>query len=246
MSENIMLSTKHFYFFYHEWRGGRNIFQHLQKEIVVVEISGGKMINGSVVDSSDELIVLYDKNLFYYVPFEHIHSFYIDAVNENNIQSPSELPTFISKVNQDLTLKNILTLAKGMHVEIMVSKNEPLHGVITAIKDDYFVFESPIYKRMFIAQNHLKWLIPHLHQFPFGLNEYEFHHYLAKNDEAYQDTFAAQIAGLQNQFVILNLGKNFSHIGKLKNINHPLISIEDGKSKLTYFNLSHIQILQLV
>lgn len=190
--------------------------------------------------------MLYDGNKFVYIPFEHIQSFYKDFENENNIQTPSEIPAFISRVNQNLTLKNILTLAKGIHVEIMVAKNEPLHGVITTIKDDYFVFESPVYKRMFIAQYHLKWLIPHLNQLPYGLSGKEFQHFASANDETFQSTFVSQLAELKNQMAILNLGKDFSHIGKVINVNNQLISIENGKSKLTYFNLSHIQTLQLV
>ncbi|MED3661552.1 hypothetical protein NST62_07250 [Ureibacillus sp. FSL K6-8385] len=229
-----------------ERKGGRDIFQNLKKEIVAIEVSGGKLLNGCIVDSSDELIVLYVKNKFVYVPFEHIHSFYIDTENENNLQSPSEIPAFISKGNENLTLKNILSLATGIHAELMVAKNEPLHGVITKVLDDYIVFESPVYKSMFIAQRHLKWLIPHFHQFPYGLNEQEFLHLSSKNSTTFQNTFASQIANLANQFVILNLGKNFSHIGRIKNVNHQLITIENGKSILTYFNLSHIQILQLV
>lgn len=220
--------------------------QHLQKEIVAVKVSGGKALRGSVVDASNELIVLFAENQFVYLPFDHIHSLHIDRDNENNIQYPSEIPTFISQANQELTLKNILTLAKGNHIEITVAKNEPLHGVITSIMDDYFIFESPIYRTMFVSNRHLKCLIPHLKQLPYGMNESEFQHLTKVSHPSVQNTFASQIAALKNHLVILNLGKDFSHIGRIKNINNQMIALEDGKSNLIYFNLSHVQILQLV
>lgn len=220
--------------------------QRLNKEIVVIELSGGKFLNGSVVDSSSELFVLYDGNKFFYLPFEHIHSLKIDVDNENNIQQPSQIPTLISKGHQDLTLKNILSLAKGIHVEIMVVRNEALHGMITEVMDDYFVFESPIYKKMLILNKHLKWLIPYFNnEFPYGLGEQEFLS-LSSHTHAYKNTFASQIAELKNQLVVINLERDFSHIGKLQNINDSIIVMLNGKSEVTYFNLSHIQTLHAV
>lgn len=222
--------------------------QNLNKEFVMIEVSGGKILNGSFVDSSNDIIVLYAKSQFVYVPKDHIHSLEIDYDNENNIEQPSHIPTFISQVNDvDLNLANLLSLAKGMHVEIMVTKNIALHGVITAVNDDYFVFESPIYKTMFIAIKHLKWIIPYFKdELPYGLNKQEFLNLSSNKNQPYKNTFASQISEFTNQLVILNLGKDFSQIGRITSVKGQILELLDGKSNIVFFNLSHIQIVQLV
>ena len=223
-------------------------FQNLNKEITVIELLGGKVLNGSVIELGSDLIVIYDGLNFVYIPIDHIKSLELDADNENNIQQPSERPSFISNVsNKDLTLTNILTRAKGMHVEIFVTKNKSLHGVITSVLDDYFVFESPIYKTMFISTQHLKWLIPYIKdQFPYGLSENEFLSLSKIKNPSLINNFISQIDQLKNQLVVLNLGEESSHIGRIKNINGQIIEIQNGKSRSTYLNLNHIKIVHQV
>jgi len=149
--------------------------------------------------------------------------------------------------NKDLTLTNILSHAKGIHVEISVTKNLALHGVITSVMNDYFVFESPIYKTMFISTKHLKWLVPYSKdQFSYGLSENEFLSLSAIKNQSLNNTFESQMYQLRNQLVVLNLGKDFSHIGRVINVNDQIVEIQNGKSISTYFNLSHIQTVHQV
>ncbi len=225
------------------------LLQNLNKEIVVIELTGGKVLKGSVIDSSSDIIVIYNGIMFVYLPIDHIQTLEIDYNNEDNVQQPSERPAFDSQVssNKDLTLTNILSYAKGIHVEIFVTKNQALHGVITSVKNDYFVFESPIYKTMLISTKHLKWLIPYSKdQFPYGLSENEFLSLSSINNQSLNDTFESQIDQLRNQFVVLNLGKEFSHIGRVVTVKGQIIEIQNGKSNSTYFNLSHIQTVHQV
>ncbi|MEK4284683.1 DUF2642 domain-containing protein [Ureibacillus sp. FSL K6-0165] len=220
---------------------------HLNNEVVFIEIMGGKIFNGSLIDSSDEIFVIHVNNQFVYLPTDHIYTLERDIDNENNIQSPSELPQFITKVNQDLTLLNILSMAKGLHVELMVTRNEALHGVITSVMDDYFVFQSPIYNTMYIPNKHLKWIIPHIkNDLPYGISETEFLSLSKIKLPTLKKQFADQIAELKGQLVILNLGKDFSHIGKINHVEGRLIEMKDGKSNTIYCNLSHIQIVNPV
>lgn len=224
------------------------MLQNLNKEIVVIELSGRKILKGSVIDSSSDIMVIYNGNMFVYIPIDHIQTLEIDYDNEDNVQQPSERPTFNSQVsNKDLTLTNILSQAKGIHVEISVTKNLALHGVITSVMNDYFVFESPIYKTMFILTKHLKWLVPYSKdQFPYGLSENEFLSLSAIKNQSLNNTFESQINQLRNQLVVLNLGKDFSYIGRVINVNDQIIEIQNGKLNSTYFNLSHIQTVHQV
>lgn len=224
------------------------LLQYLNKEIAVIELSGGKILNGAVIDSSSEIFVIYDGSRYVYLPIDHIRSLEIDYDNENNIQQPSESPTFKTQdTNKDLTLTNTLSLAKGMHVEIMVTRNQAIHGVIGSVMSDYFVFESPIYQTMFISTKHLKWIVPYSKgQFPFGLSEHEFLSLSSIKHPSLNSTFDAQIAQLRNHLVVLNLGKEYSHIGKVTDVKGQIIEIKNGKSNSTYFNLSHIQTVHQV
>ena len=44
---------------------------------------------------------------------------------------------------------------------------------ITGIMNNYFVFQSPVYKTMYISLNHLKWLIPYAqNDKPYGLDNH--------------------------------------------------------------------------
>ena len=219
--------------------------QNLNKKIVIIEMLGGKFFNGSLVEVSSDIVVLYVKNQFVYIPMDHIHSLKIDYENENNIEQPSYIPTFISQIeNKDLNLPNILSLVKGIHVEIMVTRNLALHGVITSVMDDYFVFESPIYKTMFIATKHLKWNIPYFQdELPYDLSENEFLKMSSKKGQVFKKTFTSQLAELNNQLVVLNLAKEYSQIGRIKNVNDRFIVLKNGNSELSYYNIGHIQII---
>lgn len=219
--------------------------QNLNKKIVIIEMLGGKFFNGSLVEVSSDIVVLYVKNQFVYIPMDHIHSLKIDYENENNIEQPSYIPTFISQIeNKDLNLPNILSLVKGIHVEIMVTRNLALHGVITSVMDDYFVFESPIYKTMFIATKHLKWIIPYFQdKLPYDLSENEFLKMSSKKGQVFKKTFTSQLAELNNQLVVLNLAKEYSQIGRIKNGNDRFIVLKNGNSELSYYNIGHIQII---
>lgn len=224
------------------------LLRNLSKEIVVIGLSGGKILKGAVIDSSSDLIVIYDGKKFVYLPIDHIQTLEIDYDNEDNVQEPSERPIFTSQVsNNDLTLTNILSHAKGVHVEILVTRNHALHGVIASVMNDYFVFESPIYKTMFILTKHLKWVIPYSKdQFPYGLSKNEFSSLLPIKNQSLNNTFESQIDQLRNQLVVLNLGKEYSHIGRVISVKDQIIEIQNGKSDSIYFNLSHIQTVHQV
>ena len=100
---------------------------------------------------------------------------------------------------------------------------------------------------MFILTKHLKWLIPYSRdQFPYGLSENEFLSLSPIKNPSLNNTFESQIDQLRNQLVVLNLGKEFSHIGRVINVNGQIIEIQNGKSNSTYFNLSHIQTVHQV
>ena len=119
-------------------------------------------MNGTLIDVGSDVIVLFNGMDFMYIPLDHIHNFEMDRDNENNLQAPTELPSIVAEENEeDLSFEEVLAQAKGRLVEIYVTGGQSLHGTITGIMKDYLVFQSPVYKTIYIPVSHLKWLIPY-------------------------------------------------------------------------------------
>lgn len=222
------------------------IIQSLVKEIIRIEISGKKMVSGSLIDVGEDIIVLFNGMDYMYIPLHHIRSFEANTDNENNIQSPTELPSIVAEESQDdLTFEDVLTKAKGRLVEIYVSGNKSLHGTITGIMKNYIVFQSPIYKKMYIALEHIKWLIPLAQDYKlFGLDNNSVP--LQSNSEKVTDTLESQVVQLKNNIVFLNVGERESFVGKINNIEQQIVEFHLENSSSVFLNLRHIKTLHLI
>ena len=220
--------------------------QSLIKEIVKVEVSGKKLISGTIIDLGSDMLVLFNGKNFMYIPLEHIQNFEMDQNNEEDIQGPTEDPSIKAIENQqDLTFKETLEIAIGRYVEIYVTDNQPLHGQITSVQDDYFVFYSPIYKTMYIPIAHLKWLIPYVqNESLYGLNEKN--RIVRSNSGVLANTFKKQIEKFVHRIVVLNIGGVKSHNGKISSIDEQIIEIQKARTNAMYLNINHIKTLHLV
>lgn len=132
------------------------ILQGLIQENLQIEISGKKMIHGTLIDVGSNIIVMFNGRDYIYVPIYHIQNFKIDDQNEysTTLTNNEAGLMFEESKNENLTMRKVLTQAKGMFVEIYVTSGSPLHGYITSIMNNYFVFHSPIYKKMYITLKH--------------------------------------------------------------------------------------------
>lgn len=236
--------------FYLDYRlkGGltlNNIIQNLITEVVEIEVSGKKMMNGTLVDSGSDLVVLFNGIDFVYISLEHIQRFEVNS-NEDDIMAPTHAPT-ISTVEdeKDLSFREILTQAKGNYVELYVTDGPPIHGYILSLMDDYIEFYSPVYKIVYVSLRHLKVLIPYAeNESPYGKN---FHNSLVQSSrQILASTFKQQIEKFKDKIVVLNAGGNKSHIGKLNEIEENLVEIHGAKLHSYYLNLDHIKTLHLV
>lgn len=224
----------------------KKTIQSLIKEIVKIEVSGKKLINGTVIDFGSDMLVLFNGTNFMYIPFEHIQYFEMDKNNEEDFQGPREDPSIKAlEDQQELSFKESLVIALGRYVEIYVTDNQPLHGQITSVQDDYFVFDSPIYKTMYIPIAHLKWLIPYAqNESPYGLDEKNS--ILQSNSEVHANTFNKQMERFVNKMVVLNIGGIKSHNGKINNIDEQIMEVKKARTNAIYLNMAHIKTLHLV
>lgn len=222
------------------------IIQSLVKEVVQLEVSGKNFLNGTVIDLGTDTIVLFNGTEFMYIPLEHIQNFKVDRDNDDNIEAPTEFPSIIPEEdNEELSFRKVLTLAQGTYVEINVTGGKPLHGYITSIKDNYFVFQSPVYKTMYISLNHLKWLIPYAqNEIPYGLDGAPIT--LQLNDESLAGTFEGQLEKFKNEIVVFNVGEHKSHIGKITNVEEQIVEIQAARKQSAYVNMNHVKTLHQV
>lgn len=223
------------------------IIQGLVKEIVQIEISGKNLIKGTLIDVGCDVLVLFNGTDFVYIPTNHIQCLTTDLTDDFEIKVPTEFPSIIMEDDdkEDLSIIKVLKQAKEEFVEIYVTGSQSLHGTITSIRDNYFVFHSPIYKEMYIALNHLKWLIPNSkNQKPYGLDNHNF--LVQKSIESLASTFESQVGNLKNKLVVFNIGEKKKHIGKINNVENQIVEIQTAKTYPIYLNLSHIKTLHQV
>ena len=222
------------------------IIQSLIKEVIQIEISGKKLIKGTVIDLGTDIMVLFNGADYVYISFNHIQNLSVIEKDEFDIiEAPIELPGISNGENDgELSFEGTLNLAKGKNVEIYITNDQLLHGCITQIKDDYFEFYSPIYKTMYISINHLKWLIPYSpNEKYYGLDEDIS---MKINEDTLSNTFETQVEKFKDKMVVLNIGGNRSHMGKIKNVQLKIVELQRARTAPIYVNIDHIKTLHEV
>lgn len=209
------------------------------KEIIELELSGGKVLRGNVIEKSAEIIVLFDGEQYMYILTDHIQQMQLVDTNDDMFQQPTN--QVIAQPSSELSLANILTQAIGKQLEIYVTGNQSLYGTILEIKTDYIVFYTPIYKTIYISTKHLKWLVPYLQPFQlYGLASIDVPESLVV-----ANTLRQQIAMMKDQLIIINNGEKWSYIGKLVQVKERMIELRTAKSTV-FVNIDHIKTVHCV
>lgn len=219
-------------------------FLHLKGKNIEVEISGGCFHKGILIDSGLDIIVLYEgkTNSFLYIPFVHIQRLKEINIWEDDIvyDPTSEKPI----ETEAISYRKTLMTAKSLFVKVYVTGEKSIHGYLTSIMNDYFVFNSPACKTMFVSMNHLKCLIPYPpNTTPYSLDNQHFP--LNPPPASLARTFEDQLKKLENQLVILDSGDNPEKIGILQKVqnNKAIMITADGET--VYRNIEHIKTIQL-
>jgi hypothetical protein len=129
---------------------------------IEIEISGGNLITGILIDEGLDIVVVYNgrKQQFYYIPSVHIQRLKEVGFEEETFYTPPEEAP-LDMETQSISFRKVLLNAKGRFVQLYVTGNKSIHGYLTSIMNDYFIFYSPVYKTMIVSMNHVKWLIPY-------------------------------------------------------------------------------------
>lgn len=219
-------------------------FIDLIGKTVEVEISRDIFLKGTLLDSGLDIIVMYDnKNQhFLYIPIVHVQQLKETILDKEDpsYQPPSERP-----IETDLiSFRKALMIAKGLFVQVYVTGNKSIHGYLTSIMNDYFVFHSPVYKTMFIAMKHVKWLIPYPpNATPYSLNNEDLP--LIPVSTPLARSFDEQLKKFENQLVIIDGGENTEQIGLLQKVRNNKVILITAEREMVYRNIEHIKTIQL-
>ena len=154
------------------------------------------------------------------------------------------LPNQLTQTTDTISFRKILTNAKGSFVSLYIAGNKTIHGYLTSVMNDYFVFYSPAHKVMYISMNHLKWFIPYNKNIsPYSLNNDSLP--VNPTSISLARTFTEQCKKLENHIVILDNGDHPEKIGLLKKVYDNKLSLVTAESEIVYWNCQHLKTLHL-
>lgn len=214
--------------------------QYIGKQ-VQIEVSG-KFISGVLVDYGSDIIIIFNGQQFLYLPLNHLQ--YIKEVERHDpdLSLPSEAP--IDNNAEQISFRKVLNNAKGLFVEIFVNGNQSIHGYLTSILNDYFVFYSPVYKTIFISLNHVKWLIPYSPNLtPYSLSKQ--HLPVNPTNISLARTFEQQLKKLEGALVVFDLGVTPNKIGLLQKLENNTIELIMSNGEQIYWNVEHLKSVHL-
>ncbi|HDX9578475.1 TPA: DUF2642 domain-containing protein [Bacillus pseudomycoides] len=218
----------------------------LQKYIsqpVQALLSGKLSFEGIIIDKGSDIIVLYDGEKYMYISslhIQHLTPIKASALLENFTIPESLLPQNISSTESTISLRKTLQMAKGQFIELALSQKHYLHGHVTHIMNDYFVFLSPVYQTLYVPFHHVKYLIPYKGaETPYGLEKEKLSPTASKLTLA--RTFSEQMKKLKQHIVLLDLGIKNYKVGKLTDVTDSQIELITARNQHFHFNLHHIK-----
>ncbi|MFC4182517.1 DUF2642 domain-containing protein [Saccharococcus thermophilus] len=209
---------------------------------VQLEVSGKVMLQGILVDVGLDILVIYNGKEYLYIPHLHIHNI---RLSTNPLEELSNVtPELPFDGDDSISYRKTLTNAKGRFVEIYVTGNKSIHGYVTAILNDYFVFYSPVYKTMLISLNHLKWLTPYQTNItPYTLGNEVLP--VQPTNTPLQRSLEEQLKKLAGKLVVFDLGDHPMKIGLLKQVQNDIIELVTASGESVFWKIMHVKTVHL-
>lgn len=219
--------------------------QSLIGQKVELEVSGRTIFQGILVDVGQDIIVLFNGKDYFYIPFLHVHSVRANPLIELEFNEAQEM--VVSPINEDqsaISYRKTLTNAKGRFVEIFVTGNKSVHGYVTNVLNDYFVFYSPVYKTMYISLNHLKWLTPYQSNVtPYTLGNEELP--VKPVNTPLQRSLEEQLKKIEGNLVVFDLGDHPLKIGLLKQVQNNIVQLITASGETIYWKIPHLKSIHM-
>ncbi|GMK41089.1 hypothetical protein PCCS19_41450 [Paenibacillus sp. CCS19] len=221
--------------------------QHpLMNSLIDLDISGKPAtLRGKLVDMGQDILVVHNGQQFVYVPIIHLQQMRPANLQDSNNAIVFEVPeTPFEQANDPISYRKTLMNAKGMFSELYITGNQSIHGYLTSVMNDFFVFYSPVYHSVIVSLTHLKYLIPYSPNVtPYTLTPEQFP--LKPSPLTLARTFDQQLRKLVGEFVILDLGENPNKIGVLKNVDQNMVELATAGGSSVYLHLDHVKTIHL-
>lgn len=186
--------------------------------------------------------MVYSESQFIYIPLIHLQQLRGVACSRDEEEPVPELP--FEAYNDPVSYRKTLMNAKGMFAEIYISGKHSVHGYLTTIMNDFFVFYSPVYHTLIIPLHHLKYLIPYKPEAtPYTLTAEQFP--LRPSPFALARTLEQQLRKLVGELVIIDLGENANKIGVLKNVDQSMIELITASGNAVFLHFDHVKTVHL-
>ncbi|WP_019122730.1 hypothetical protein [Brevibacillus massiliensis] len=217
--------------------------QYLTKQ-VDVELSGKIKLTGILIDYGLDIVVLYNGRQYLYIPLGQIHHVRENLEQDSILSVSAGDAPMAEEPFDNISYRKILSHARGKFIEIFVTGNQTLHGYVTSILTDYFVFYSPVYKTMFISLYHVKWLSPYTaNAAPYTLGSQ--HLPVQPISLSLPRTFTENLKKLENNLVIFDIGDHPRKIGLLQKVENNMIELVTGEGEKNYWNEKHLKTVHL-
>jgi hypothetical protein len=140
----------------------------------------------------------------------------------------------------ELSYRKVLLNAKGMFAELNIVGNRSVHGYVTSIMNDFFVFYSPMFRTLYVFMRHLKILIPYDPETtPYAMEQEKFP--INPTPASLARTFDQQLKKFEGEYVVLDLGEHPDKIGLLKSVKSNLIELVTADGSSTFIHLDHVK-----
>ncbi|WP_366290542.1 DUF2642 domain-containing protein [Paenibacillus sp. AN1007] len=207
------------------------------------ELSGCKLlIQGEVIDAGEDIMVVYGNQRYIYVPLHHLQTLRFMKSEENS--NHMDMPTPDPEMDHDnISYRKVLMNARGKFSEISIG-GRTLHGYITSIMNDYFIFYSPLHQSVYVSIHHLKYIIPSpANSRPYAMDYQHFP--IQPSSISLSRTLDQQLQKMTGELVILNLGYKPEQTGLLKSISNRMLEVIDAEGSARFMHTSHVQTLHL-
>ncbi|MGZ9585727.1 DUF2642 domain-containing protein [Paenibacillus marinisediminis] len=214
-----------------------NLISNYLGQYIEIEVTGSKRLAGRLVDYGLDIIVIYDGSRYVYISSLHVQHMKLRKEKDASIMDPPEEELLSER---DISYRKTLSCAKGQFIELYVSSNQTIHGYITNVLTNYFVFYSPIYKTMYIPLIHLKWLTYDIsRRTPYSLDMRFLP--MQPSELTLARTFEEQMKKLEGKIIVLDLGHDMHKQGLLYRLEGSLIELVTADEERLFSSIQHIQ-----
>lgn len=205
---------------------------------IEIELSGNIQHTGYLIDSGTDIIVLQTKESYLYIPFIHIQN--IKKAIKETTEYEIRFQSPIDHQNEKISYRKVLNNAKGLFIEILITSHQSIHGYLTSIMNDYFVFNTPLYHTVYVSIEHVKSLKPYPTQdTPYQLSNRNFPN--SPPSPTLSRTFEQQIKKLEGKLIIFDLGCCPNKIGQLSKLENGFLELITATGEKVYWNIQHIK-----